>query len=237
MKIQISSRIDKDKKITGLLYHDIYGNLYLKINNIYYVLFVNNTDELEWIEIYNYNSLPLVNINYYPVYSKIKNTFEKNSLKGKIIKEINDDNISKNEEDYDDPDDSQFIVTNKLYPEEKLYMIENDNTENDIDNLFDDFEPYYKFSKFGSNIISCLDRTLDDVAMYDTFIINYDTSYVLEIMQSTEISSYRISVFTNNKFSLNIVGSKIKIFDCVFSEMENGIINLYFELNKINNII
>lgn len=235
MKIKVSNNDDKTNKSLELecvFYHDINGNLFLKINDKYFVLFISSTDDIEWIELHDYNSL--VKINTKIEYSEIKNTYEKHSLKGKITKELEEDNADEYDIDDDFDPDGQAYYQNKYkaYPEEKLYTTQEEPVDDSEIQNIDDLESYYKFSKFGNdNVITCLDRSLEVLANYDTFIMNNNTSHVLTTMQASEKSEYRVSLFTTGKIVLNVVGSKIKCYELHYKLNENDITIV---CNKIN---
>lgn len=229
MKITLRNDTDNELKLECQFWHDICGNLYLKVLDKYFILMISGTDNIEFLEVLNYENLTKVENNL--KYSKIKNTYEKNSLKGKIVKEM--------EEDDDDEidEDGYYQNKHKVYPEDKLYTSENTNEEqNDDDDEFeneecDDYTTYYKFSKFGENtVISCLDRSIDVPANYDTFVINDNTSYVLTTLESNEKSPYRVSLFSNGKILLNVVGSKMNTYDLSYVD-DSGDITI-----KCNNV-
>lgn len=215
--------------------HDIKGNLYLKFHEKYFVLFVSSTNDIEWIELDNYDHLPLNDRKI--VYSEIKNTYEKNSLKGKITKELEENNDNDEYDDYEDPEGGGYYKNKyKAYPEEKLYVKQNDNNDvnennenidydtnyldDNVDNCYQDNlynNSYHSLSKFGQDsIICCLDRYVDVSANYDTFIMNENTSYVLATLEADEKSEYRVSLFTNGVIALNVVGSKIIFYEICY---------------------
>lgn len=235
MKLTIK-HINDSTTIDYTLYHDIHGNLYLKTENKYFALLIGVNDDLEWIEINDYNSL--VKVNAKIEYSQIKNTYEKNSLKGKIVQDLEDENYDEDEDEIEN--EGHFVTKYKSYPEDKLYTTEfkedvNEDEDEDIDT--DDI-PMYNFSKFGdSSIIKCLDRTLNSPSNYDSFVMNGNTSYVLSALQSKEKSSYRVSVFVTGKILLNIVGSKLKEFDLQFDVNQENEMTITSKLIKTNVVI
>ncbi len=234
MKNQIQNYNDKTNKELSLeciFYHDINGNLFLKIQNKYFVLFISSTDDIEWIELNDYDSLPQVNTNI--KYLAIKNTYEKNSLKGKITKDLEEEN-NNDDDDVDEDLDGVTYYQNKYksYPEDKLYVTQEETIDDNQEETIDDLECYYKFSKFGDeSVITCLDRSLEVLANYDTFIMNNNTSYVLTTMQASEKSEYRVSLFTTGKMILNIVGSKLKCYDLYYTLSENNVIIICDNIN------
>lgn len=225
MKLIVANSIDNKKSIECTLCHDIHGNLYFEYSGKYFVMLIGVNDDLEWIEINDYNLL--IQTENKLKYSEIKNVFEKNSLRGKAVKELEDSNYNEEEDEIDNA--GHFMTKYKSYPEDKLY-VEDDNNKNEDDaennEIYDDSNENctYKFSKFGEeSVIKCLDRTFNVSASYDTFVMNENTSYVLATLQSPEKSCYRVSVFTSGKFVLNVVGSIIKSFDVVYVDQESQI--------------
>lgn len=223
MKFLINKN-NSDEKIEVLVCHDICGNIFLKYKESFYCLTINSTDDIEFVEFYNFKEIenPTTN-NSNLSYSKIINTFEKQSLKGKLIKELDDQDY--NEEEDEIENEGHYITKYKSYPEEKLYISDTTtkNEINETNRLDDSDEPFYKFSKFGDKVIMpCLKNSLDDLSIYDTFILNDNTSCVLLTLQSQEKSNYRVSISTNGTFMLNIVGTKIKIY------------SLDYKINELN---
>ncbi len=237
MKLQIANyddKLNKEQLLDCTFYHDICGNLYIKAQDKYFMLVISITDDIEWIEISNYENLPKVNNNI--SYSGIKNTYEKNSLKGKVTKELEE-----NDDDDELDEDGYYQNKHKVYPEEKLYVTDNtnnsntenninsddnNNNDNDNDDLdSDELENYYRFSKFGNDsIITCLDRTLDVLANYDTFVMNNNTSYVLTTLQAAEKSEYRVSLFISGKMLLNVVGTRLNTYDLYYTNKDNELL-------------
>lgn len=226
---------DNDLVMNCTFYHDICGNLYMKIFSKYFVLMISATDDIEWIEVINYENLSKIDNNI--KYSNIKNTYEKNSLKGKVAKEFEEANDVDDEEI---DEDGYYQNKHKIYPEEKLYTTEDttdtrnttDATEdivdsqNTVEDIQDKLENYYKFSKFGNNsTITCLDRSLDVLANYDTFIMNDNTSYVLTTLQAASKSEYRVSLFVSGKILLNVVGTKLNTYDLFYKIKPNKLGN------------
>jgi len=211
--------------------HDDEGNIFIICSDIYYWLTIDAKDNLILEEI-NYESL--LTIEDKIAYLKINQI--KDSLKEKILEEIDDhdennkedENEEDNkdyEEDYDDEEYNLFKNNLKYHPEDKLYYIHNDGTnEGDQD---DDIKKntfiFYRTSD--ENFLRCLDRTFDSPSLYDTFVI--DTSIannaIVFTAESIEKSPYRITINTNNVFTLNIVGSKFKTFKLNYND-----IGLYF---------
>ena len=226
MNISIVNENDKNITLLAFLCHDDSGNIILKIHETYHALFINEKNNIEFFEIYNYNNLPNTNKNIQ--YNKINNIIQEKTLKSKITKEIEDIKCDYNDEielDYEND-----IQKYKICPEDKLFVVEDededkDEDKDDNDENFDDFEIYYKFSKSGNkNIITCLEKTLDSPPIYDTFVINDNNNTVLVTMQSNEQSAYRIIFYTSGKIGLNIIGSKINIYYLEFNEENNEIL-------------
>lgn len=219
------NNLNNNDRIEVSVHHDICGNIFLKHNQSYYCLTINQNDDIEFTEFVNFkpdekqsdksNKSNKFSLNY----SNIINTYEKQSLKGKLIKELDDQNYDEDEDEIEN--EGRYITKYKSYPEEKLYVTDksnqsnqpNDNSELNDEYVDEYYEPHYKFAKFGEKaMIPCLNDSLDDLAIYDTFVLNENTSCIHLTLQSEEKSSYRISILTNGTFILNIVGTKIKMF-------------------------
>lgn len=257
MKLKIYKNEKFEDPVDVIIYHDINGNIFMKtmntikieekieekksdteekialpvsgIEDVYYFLAIDATDNLEWVKIEDYNSLELIK----PIvpYCEIKNTYNKNSLKGKVLKELEDNEI---DELYtsDPEDDAEYKIKHKSYPEDRYYMVDREEVSDD------EYECKYNFSKSGDEtIIESLDRTLGSSSGYDTFIMDESTSFVLTTMESDEKCSYRITLFTSGRMALNIVGSKIKLFNTIYTVDDIGNKNFITNVVKTNIII
>lgn len=205
MKLNIFT-FDELNKVEATVHHDICGNIFIKINDSYHCLCVDSHDDIEFLEFFNFKPIPNKNIKY----SKILNTFEKKSLKGKLIKDLDNQNYDEEEDEIEN--EGKYIAKYKSYPEDKLY-IQDDKSDSDDEYIEEYYEPHYKFFKHGEKtIVHCLDQSLEDLAVYDTFVLNDNTSCVHLTLQAEEKSNYRVSILTTGMFILNIVGSKLKTF-------------------------
>lgn len=261
MKLKIYKNEKFEDPVDVIIYHDINGNIFMKTVNtikiekktvseieekksdtdgandspisktedVYYFLAIDATDNLEWVKIEDYNSLELVKPTV--PYCEIKNTYNKNSLKGKILKELDDNEI---DELYtsDPEDDAEYKIKHKSYPEDRYYMIDREEVSDD------EYECKYNFSKSGDEtIIEPLNRTLGSSSGYDTFVMDESTSFVLTTMESDEKCSYRITLFTSGRMALNIVGSKIKLFNTIYTVDATGNKNFITNVVKTNIIV
>jgi len=234
MKLKIYKNDKNEEPIDAVICHDINGNIYLKLvmtkddisENIYYFLTIDEKDNIEWIKIENYASLQSTTAK--ATYNDIKNTYEKNSLKGKILKELEDNEID-NMYTSDPEDEAEYKIKYKSYPEDRYYTVDKDYTDDD--------KCKYTFSKSGDETaIELLDKTLSCLSSYDTFVIDEMSSFVLMTLESDEKCSYRITIFTSGNIALNIVGSKIKLFNTTYS-MDDGNICLSSNIIKTNIVV
>lgn len=222
MKINISDNFNKN--ICGEYFHDIDGNIYLKIETNYYFLYINMHDELEWGEIQNFDKLRNVDSNI--KHSKINNTNNNKSLRHKLLEKIDDDNetIRENEEYtiYDEDEDYENMI--KYYPEKKLYYIENDNDNSDSDE--------YIFAKYGNvDLIKCLSKTLDTESLYDTIVFDQQTKTILFTIESKNCNSYKVTLNFDGTMTLCLIGSLNKIFKTKYKlNNETNEYELYCEI-------
>ena len=214
----INTSIQQNK--IGNLYHDIYGNMFLLFNEKYYWINIDNTDNLKLELIEDISLLPKIS-DHEQKYKKIKHTFNPSSLKGKILGEILEEKHDSEESDIDDEDTYNYVKNLSYHPEEKYYYVdENDN----IDDMSDSeslSEKIFEFSKFGDDtVVKPMDRTFESASIYDTFIIDIknDLNVVVFTLESKEKSSYRLTINTNNIFTLNIVGQSVRFYNICYNE-------------------
>jgi hypothetical protein len=251
MYLEIPHLTNPNEFIKGKVYHDVDGNIILYVTNKYYFLDINKNNQLEWYEL-NYDNMIKIQNNINLKYRTIKLTQDKFSLKGKIINKLDEQNQEQNQEEnqeyhqfYDelDENDIEYKTHFKYYPEEKDYYIHDNPFENDVDSE-DDYinDSTYNFSKFGdTNIMTCLDRTMDTNSLYDTFVVDQSTKKVLFTLESTQKSSYRVTFNLNNTIELNIVGQKIISYNIKFNKIiendqDNITINMILLSQKIFHI-
>jgi len=189
-------------------FHDMEGNIFLLFNFKYYLITIDNNDNMELLEIENIDIFN--DTTGIQKYGNIKNTNDKNTntLRKKIIDELdkekeNDDLLS-DEDEYDD----EYKTKYTYLPEEKLYF-----TEHSDDEIDEYYEQNCKIYKFGNDaIMKCLNKTLDSPSNYDTLVIDKNTNIVLFKIESIYGNSYRILLYRTGEIELNIIGSKKKLF-------------------------
>ena len=233
MKFIINNSTNTDVTISDLnpiLYHDIDGNIILTIIDkdklLYFFLTIDNKDNLEWVRIEDYNRLPLVDSSHKLHYNNIQNSNAKYSLRGKIIDKLEEEDEDKEIYSDEDIDADEYKVKYKYYPEDKLYFtstISDDTIHHDTESESDDDYTYninnndtckFKYSKdisIKNDVLTCLDRTLNFPANYDTFIFDENSKMILITLESSEKNHYRI-IITHNHIELNIIGTMKKIF-------------------------
>lgn len=212
MYLKIYNVADKTQVIMGMLYHDVDGNMIVKVGEEYYCLWINRDDDLEFMEL-NYENMVKVggerddNI----AYREIRSTQERFSLKSKILEEMEKER-KKEEGETEDFDEAEAIMDDDIdiktyyrcYPEEKNYYVDRSG-DGDIS------EDVFNFSRSSSNNndIKCLDRTMDIGAVYDTFVSGKGKE-ILFTAENVEKSSYRVTFNFDDIVELNIVGAKVK---------------------------
>lgn len=215
-----------DTSIDATYYHDIDGNIFIrtgkifinKINNyidLIYFLSINANNDLEWINIDIDSFENMKSVEKVSKYGDIKNTYEKNSLRGKIVDDIDKQEKNHNDEEIEsDEEEEEYKIKYKYYPEDKYYYSV-DTDESDSDNESE----HYKFHSSGdTTIIECLDRTLDVSANYDTLVFDKDIRRVLMSLESNEKNSYRVTIMTNGEIELNIIGTEKRKYSIVFDD-------------------
>lgn len=211
MKISIYN--EENQSILIEYFHDIDGNIYLKLDPNYYFLYINAKDDIDLEKIENFDKLNNVNNNL--KYSKINNTNEKRSLRHKLLEKIDDDNEKLKEDDeYASGDeDEEYKNMTKYDTEKKLYYVENEKMHNgDSDDISDNDEEYI-FGKYGdTNIIKCLPKTLDSSSLYDTIIVDQKTNMILTSIESKDNNAYKLILNLNGTISLNMIGSSKKTY-------------------------
>lgn len=221
MKISISEEI-------CILYHDINGNIIMNMDDKYFSLDINSNDELELDEIVDIN---LLNKNKsINTYGKIHNTYENETLRSKIIDELEKDDSDNDSEIYDDLIDG-YNNRKKCFPEEKYFNVENDN----ISIKSNDSEDNTQFYRYGnSDILKCFDKYFNSSSLYDTFIFDDENKFMLVSLKNNQYNSYRITITLSGKFILNIIGTTTKYFDLKLND--ENIPQLIINKSMVNGI-
>jgi len=185
-----------------VLSYDLYGNLYIKYNDLLYNLIINE-DNLDLLKI-NKNKLhDFKDINIDHAYGSIKT--KTNPLKAKInnsLEETNDDNI-----DY--------------FPEDKLYEKSDISIDTDYMNSMD-IDPmfiFYTNDKYIKNKrIYEQKKGFPFNSLYNFSIIDGNTDSTEIILSSDEFNntcSYNITIYTVGLFKLNVIGKSQKIYKII----------------------
>lgn len=201
--------------INGILYHDIDGNIIMKLEAIYYFLSIDRNDNLEFLEL-NYDAL--VGVEEDMERGEIISTLDKFSLRQKVLDEIDKEEEVAEELDDEIPHKTYF----KFYPEEKNYYVEKKvamGAEDDV----------VKFMRCG-DAVEYLNRTMDVAALYDTFVVDL-TGKILFTLEADQKSSYRVTFNTDSTVELNVVGTKISTY--TFHMVDGCIISKILEVEKM----
>jgi hypothetical protein len=194
---------------SGKLYHDINGNVYLIIKyndeEKYYSL---NIDKYNDIEFYEINKSKLIKLNNPDniEYDFIIET-EFTSLKKKTLDSIENDIESDHEEEFQNYQQKiKYLNEDKYYCTEYKHLSDSDNeTEK------------FSFSKRKNNdSILLLDKGIDVLANYDTYIRDNNKNVIASIVLNSE-NSYRISFYPNNSIELNTIGDNIKTYNLYYT--------------------
>jgi hypothetical protein len=176
------------------IFFDWAGNIYLeskKTNKIYQVL-VDNTDNIILVQCSNpdFNKCDIS-------FKKMKLSNDQSSLKGKIIKTINN-------EENDLYSESTNKLEHELFPENLDYIDDDDNDEKNSS----DEEDYFEFSKINDDIN--IYSSDDTSAIYETFIYNGSYNSQNNLMFKTSYKGYslpyRLLIFSSGEFIIKTVG-------------------------------
>ena len=183
-----------DKKIE--MFFDYVGNVYLNYNNFIYMILINNDNNIVCVKDNNFN-YPLYDCNI----KKLKQTTDPKTLKGKIVKNINND-------------DNDLNIITKLYPEElEFYEDEINDIElnTDFDKDFDYEDDRFEFSSPTNNNIRFYE-TDDSTATYDTIIYEgsfnnlFGNSIVLKSTYCGVPLPYRLLIYSEGDFIIKTIG-------------------------------
>lgn len=206
--------------IKGKLCHDINGNIYVNIENLYYLITINKDDD---IELYNIDTAKLVELknSKYLEYDKIVDS-DFTSLKKKVMDKIEQDEDSDQEENY-----QNYRQKIKYLDEDKYYYSEYKEKDISDGEIYDDEKDVFKFYKKDDKTILLLNMGIDSPANYDTYI-RENTKNVLVSLINNNTNAYRISFYKinnngRNLIELNIIGSTIKAYHLCYGYNDNGI--------------
>lgn len=182
-----------DVNVSGKIYHDLNGNILLKIDTIYYYLLINNENDIEFIKINNDNCLIQSNIPK-NLYIKWNNLTNKKSLKNKILLEMNKRDIYDNEYDRDNDDETYDHNLNRS-DENYIhnYITNQDDYINDDeynDNI--DYDIYFfKLKYYTNTLIECSKLMFETKSNYSIELIN----------DKNDIIIFKTSNCNNNPFN------------------------------------
>lgn len=183
-----------------IIYHDVNGNVYFFYNEIYYYLTINKDNDLELFEIDISKLDDLSESNNNIIYDKIINLDEEtNTLKKRILEQIENDDCSDNEEDY-----QNFKEKIKYFEEDKYFF-----SKNGEDNENSNFK-FYKIE--GDTSILSINKGFDVLSIYDTYIRDNNKNVIASITCNSDDNYYRVSIFKNDEITLNIIGNTTKNF-------------------------
>ena len=194
--------------------YDICGNIYIFKNNEYYLININNDDniELEKVIHKNYNDDDDV--------IKLKKINKQNDLH---IKSIENAITELNENDDDDEKDTFNDIYDKynsyIYNPEQRFYHESDNDDDEINDDYDNtnFVIKERDIQLYANYNTIITKTnfSFDIPLYEALIIHGDIGMNNLIFRTEIINDqalYRVTLYTSGIILLNIIGTKIVKF-------------------------
>ncbi len=187
MEIKINQLSENNVEHIISIFFDLGGNLYFKFNDVIYDLNINSTNMLECdVCNINVNDLEKINVSY----EELKLIDSPNSLKGKIKKEIDVNDIH--------------------CSDEHKYLYENeDYIDYDDDSDYEDQNEFVKFMSTGEKI-EVYDFDMS-VSLYDTIIYNDDIEHGSICFKTNIINMmppYRLKLYKNGIISFRSLGDK-----------------------------
>lgn len=203
---------------------DLYGNVFVRHKYKYWWIYIDRYNDLILEEMYKSPSAIDNEFND-NVQMKIKHTSAENSLRGIAQNELDEIGNDVDDENLLDDDYQTYKENMRLYPEDKEFYfedatIENDQNEGNVLSMED--------ANMTSNIIigntfntemQCVDIGFDSVSIYDTiFYAERESSThekkwtIVHTIENIEKAPYRITIYMDGRFTLNVVGSGFKYF-------------------------
>ena len=183
--------------ITAQLFHDCFGNVFLSVDdasNISYAFTIDKNNDIEVFDVDLTKLDELISDDI--VYDKIINV-ESTSLKKKILDDIEGNEDSDQEEDF-----QNFKDKIKYLEEDKYLFVQNNEIES---------ENAFKFYKMTDNSsIQSINRGFKASAIYDTYIRDKNKNVIASLISETDENYYRISFYNDGNISLNIIGDAVK---------------------------
>lgn len=217
---------DKNKNpIKSKLCCDTSGNIYLDINDNYYLMTIDKNDDLEFYEV-NKNNLEVLENTNELKYQKIIDS-DVPTLKRKVLESMEKENNSEHDSDDDEDEYQNYKHKMKYLHEDKYFLVENELGENDCENEKFDF-----YKKDGSDNIILMNKGISGFAIYDTYVRN-ECGDVFESIIFNNNNSYRVSFYKNlNTMELNIIGSIVKKYNLTYGYNKNELIIFSKKMNK-----
>jgi len=202
--------VHKDKDLETYyanLYHDINGNVFMKVNDI---LFTFTIDGCNNIDIYEINENKLIDFDQKVKYKQFFNTHNKKE----ILNNIRDDDNSDNDEDF------QNYQNNTKYLEENKDFNIDDDTDDDFNDFDYDKVNIYKNNEDDNSIVF-INKGFQSRSIFDTYVYS-ELENINATLISNDNNGYRISFYENSsKVRLNIVGSCFKEFTLKYDIVDN----------------
>ncbi|ATZ80916.1 hypothetical protein BMW23_0871 [Bodo saltans virus] len=216
MEITINHELLKNEhnKLTGTWCNDINGNVFLNINENYYLLSIDNDNNLEFFG-FDKEQFYILPDNMKIKYEHLIETADE-PLKKKILDEV------EIIEESDDDEETILEKNNMKLLKEDAYYIkdEKNNVNDDLHDVdlhlnYDDTE--FSFYVKNKKCFNFLQYTLSTPSIYDTYFRDKNKN-VSSSIECEERNSYRISIYEDSTLlELNIIGDRIKKFYIVYN--------------------
>jgi hypothetical protein len=214
MEIIINNEFAKNEgnKLSGIWCNDINGNVFLRVDDSYFLLSIDADDNLEFFKFDKCHFFILPD-NMKIKYDHLIETADE-PLKQKIIEEIGIDDKS------DDDEETVNEKNNMRYLKEDAYYLKQEkinNIDDKIDFCMNSNDVEFAFYIKNKKCFEFLSYTLDTTSIYDTYYRDKNKN-VSSSIECEESNSYRISIYENtNNIELNVIGNCIKKFKIVFN--------------------
>jgi len=216
MKITIDN-VSSSSQINCILCHDKNGNVYLELNNVYYLLTISSNDEIEFYELNKFDEEDLEpRLNPH----QITNVYNKKTLKEKALIKLEEDTKT----DYSDDEETNI----SYFPENNFYKTNIEYDDECNEDLQFNISIYNDFKIFPQ-----LNKSLDTFSLYDFLVMDDEHKQILKTLELSDENNYRITYLTKlNDFNLNIIGSMIKKFKIFYEEKDGNILIIVNNIEK-----
>lgn len=186
------------------------------------------------------------NNNHKIRYGQLISLETNNTLKGNIIKQIDEEKEKQQNDpnaDFDDYDDynpnDDDVIKQTYFPEDRYLDEYMDKDENEYVDQYDK-EGYFIFNSLKAQNRSIVTQIDDNLALYETLIYEGYPSHALPIFKTKLIDDtaiYRMIIYTNGEISFRPIGEKETQYKLVYENGQLRLINQPFAINNASNSI